>query len=390
MTGAVAADRSVTRGPSWSGPSRFERSLRVAAVIDTGAFSGPGRQLVAISHALKPLGVDVHVITFARDGAASRGFRAHLESEGVTHTVIRERGPFDPRVPVRLALAIRDLQPEVVQTHGYKASSYAWLLRHAGASWPWVAFFHGETHENAKIRFYNWLHLRVISRADQVITMTARHAPLVPHSHVGVIHNAVLELPVGTDVEFAAMLGRTAVPRPRLLVVGRLSPEKGVDVMLRALRILLDRGGTAGALVVGDGQERERLVALAASLNLSPAVAFLRTTPDVSAAYRAGDVLVIPSRSEGLPNVLLEALAHDLPVIATDVGAVREVLGESRAGIVVPPESPEAIAAAIPRALALRDDATARHDRQALVARFSLAARARQHVEVYRELLSRQ
>jgi glycosyltransferase involved in cell wall biosynthesis len=103
--------------------------------------------------------------------------------------------------------------------------------------------------------------------------------------------------------------------------------------------------------------------------------------------YAAVDALVIPSRSEGLPNVLLEALAEDLPVVATGVGGVSEVLQDPMAGLVVPPGDPEALADAMARVVEAGRTPAARQARRTCVQRFSLDARARAHVALYRELV---
>lgn len=390
---ATVASIGDVAGDLGARPAAAERkpdgiALRVAAVIDTRIVSGPGRQLAALAVALRAKGVELSVITFAR-GDGARPFPAYLADAGVPHIVIPERFPFDPALLQRLRRVLADLRPDVVQTHGYKPSTLLWVLRRWGARWPWVAFFHGATAENAKVRFYNWLETRVERTADEVVTMTTRQLGRGRNRHERTIYNAVLDLPPATDDAFVARVRDLALPKPRLLVLGRLSPEKGVDVMLEALALARRDGTRVGLLVVGDGPEHDRLVALADRLSLGDAVAFLPATSDVRTAYLASDAVVLPSRSEGLPNVMLEALAHDRPVLATDVGAVREVLGATRAGLVVPPESPEALAQALPRLLALGDDADARRDRQEVVRRFSVESRTAAHRRLYAEVLAR-
>jgi glycosyltransferase involved in cell wall biosynthesis len=388
MTVARPSQYPESSKPRVAGQSRSS-TLRVVAVIDAAAVSGPGRQLVALAQALPSLGVEVSVITFARDGGAEHGFREYLRDHRIHHEVIRERGLFYPGAVWDLAGRLSQLQPDIVQTHGYKPSVYAWLLRRIPRRWGWIAFFHGATNENAKVRFYNRLHDAVLGGADEVVVMASRHLARIGNAHVRVIYNAVLDLPAAEDATFRVTLRDLALPHPRLLVLGRLSREKGVDVMLRAARISTDRGIPVTVLVVGDGPERERLQGLAAELALSDRVAFLTSTRDVGAVYSACDALVIPSRSEGLPNVLLEALAHDLPVLSSDVGAVREVLGSTGTGVIVPPESPEDLAAAIPRVLAMRADPAASAARRAVIGTFSLVGRARAHLELYRDVLER-
>jgi glycosyltransferase involved in cell wall biosynthesis len=109
----------------------------------------------------------------------------------------------------------------------------------------------------------------------------------------------------------------------------------------------------------------------------------------VEALYSRLDLLVIPSRSEGLPNVLLEALRADVPVVATRVGAVPEVIDSPLAGVLVPPNDPIALADAIERSLRVGNRDEARAARREVAERFSLERRATQHLTLYADLLHR-
>jgi glycosyltransferase involved in cell wall biosynthesis len=119
---------------------------------------------------------------------------------------------------------------------------------------------------------------------------------------------------------------------------------------------------------------------------ISDRVHFLGPVEDVASVYRQLDLVVIPSRSEGLPNVLLEALQADVPVVATAVGAVPEVLTDADAGIVIPPGDPEVLAGAIRRALSVGRQASATRARAATAERFSLGTRVQRHLELYASL----
>jgi glycosyltransferase involved in cell wall biosynthesis len=140
-------------------------------------------------------------------------------------------------------------------------------------------------------------------------------------------------------------------------------------------------------VVVGDGPERSRLETLRNELGLDKVVHFIGAVAGASRLYGELDLLVIPSRSEGLPNVLLEALQADVPVVATAVGAIPEVMQETCAGIIVPPESPQHLATAIVSGAMLRAQHDSREARRAIVERFSLEARARAHIALYEELV---
>ncbi|MFL5733863.1 MAG: glycosyltransferase family 4 protein [Chloroflexia bacterium] len=137
------------------------------------------------------------------------------------------------------------------------------------------------------------------------------------------------------------MVGR----RPMAVTVGSLIDCKRQDRFLRAVARAREQvGGLTGALV-GDGPERERLKALASSLGLLPdGVLFLGRRDDVPAVLRSADMFVLSSESEGFPNVLLEAMAADLPVITTAAGDSGTVVQEGSTGYVVPIEDVEGMA----------------------------------------------
>jgi glycosyltransferase involved in cell wall biosynthesis len=366
--------------------------IRVAAVIDTREVSGPGRQLTALASCLASKGVEMLVITFHRVGRARAPFVDYLEHAGVRHTVIPENGPLDWRLVLRLRRVFARWAPDIVQTHGYKPTVLAYALRRSGASWPWIAFFHGATAENAKVKLYNWLDGRLLPSADRVVLMSRRHLDRLPRlrGKTRVVHNAAIALPPQprTSPPIPAFdRAHDDTVRPRIGVVGRLSPEKGVDVFLRACRELTRRGTPFSAIVAGDGPQRGELERLRDELGLRECVDFVGATSAVESLYASLELLVIPSRSEGLPNVLLEALRADLPVVGTDVGAIPEVLESPLAGTVVPPGSPAALADAIVRALPLKAEPAAREARHAVVERFSVERRATEHLSLYGDVL---
>ncbi|HST35101.1 MAG TPA: glycosyltransferase [Allosphingosinicella sp.] len=152
----------------------------------------------------------------------------------------------------------------------------------------------------------------------------------------------------GVDLDrFAPAAGKEQ--GARLIVVGHLIPRKGQDLALRALATLPE----ASLTLVGDGPERARLEALAHQLGLAGRVHFLGAQPHAAlpGLIAAANVLVLPTVSEGLANVWVEALACGVPVVTSDVGGARDVIDRPEAGRLVPRE-PEAIAAAVRALLA--------------------------------------
>jgi glycosyltransferase involved in cell wall biosynthesis len=167
---------------------------------------------------------------------------------------------------------------------------------------------------------------------------------------------AVPEIPNGVDT------GRFSPARRdgeicELLFVGRLAPQKGVDVLLRALA-LIPSGWRLR--IAGDGPERVRLADLAESLGLADRVDFLGWTQRdaLPGLYRSADVFVFPSYDEGMPNVVLEALASGLPIVATRIAGTEQLVAGGENGTLVPPGNPEAFAEALRPVIA---DAALRH-----------------------------
>jgi glycosyltransferase involved in cell wall biosynthesis len=371
--------------------------LRVAALIDAAQVSGPARQLTALAERLRDVGVDLRVVTFHRTGHPRSPFLDYLGRAGVPYTVIADEGPLDLRLLPRVRSALSAWRPDVVQTHGYKPTAIAYALRHTGARWPWTAFSHGATAENRKVELYNWLEQRFLGGADRVVVMSQEQRRRLARlgDRVRVLHNAAIPLPAddtATDDRAGWMgaLERVAggtSRAPVMGVVGRLSPEKGVDVFLRACRELIQRQTPFAAIVAGDGQEREKLERLSDELDLAGHVRFIGPVAAVQTLYKRLDLVVIPSFSEGIPNVLLEALRADVPVVGTRVGAIPEVLEDTRAGVTVQPGDPRALADAIAQGLLLKADASSRAARRVVTERFSPERRVQAHVELYDELV---
>jgi len=170
-------------------------------------------------------------------------------------------------------------------------------------------------------------------------------------------------------------------------VVGRLSPEKGVDLFLEACAVLVRKGIAFSAIVAGDGPGRARLEAQRARLGLETCVQFVGQVSNVDVIYDNLDLLVLPSRSEGLPNALLEAMRADVPIVATAVGAIPDVVGSSSAARLVAPGSVAALADAMERALIHGDPPEAQDARREVVSRLSLERRVEALVQLYRELV---
>ena len=190
-----------------------------------------------------------------------------------------------------------------------------------------------------------------------------------------VIHNAV-------DVA-AAPRSRHDRPAPRLIAVGRLKAPKDFLTLIRALTALPDV--PFEVLIVGDGPDREDLETEIRRLGLESRVRLAGERSDVAELLAGSDVFVLSSRSEGLPVSVLEAMAAELPVVASDVGGVSELVVDGETGMLVPPDNETALAAALGRLVENRElrKTLGAAGRARAGELFDLDAFRRAHVELY-------
>jgi L-malate glycosyltransferase len=198
--------------------------------------------------------------------------------------------------------------------------------------------------------------------------------------HEGVPARKIAVVPNGLDA--SRFLPRTPrARRRRIVVVANLRAEKGHDVLIDAAPAILRQRPDAEFEFVGGGGERDALIARARERGVLDRIAFAGHCADVAAKLASADVFVLPSRSEAFPNAVLEAMAAGLPIVASAVGGIRELLVHEQTGVLVPPDRPDALVQQICRLLdddaaagrlgqSARADARARYSFDRMVAQF--------------------
>lgn len=190
-----------------------------------------------------------------------------------------------------------------------------------------------------------------------------------------------MRLPAGR-----ARLGLAA--GPLLVAVGRLDPQKDLGSLLAALPEILPAAPAARLLILGEGPERAALEAAARGAGLGERVLFRGLVPDVVPYLQAADVFVLPSRAEGMPNALLEAMAAGLPCVSSRVGGALDLITPGRNGLLVEPGDPAALGAAVRWLLERPAEAAAlgRAARETVLEGYTLAAAAERYLAIYRGL----
>jgi glycosyltransferase involved in cell wall biosynthesis len=329
--------------------------MRILIFLDTDHVSGPARLAIDFCVEAQQRGHALLMLALVRGAVEPpNAFVAACAAAGVPVQVIHERRRFDPGVVRQFKAALQDFKPDVYQSHGYKGSMLGKFARRAGVAWQ--AVFHGFTWENWKVRLYHWLDVRWLRRAHEVIAVSRPFIEAlakggVRRERLRWIPNAIskatlLRTDSGEDLRTAWGLREGEV---LIGVLGRFSPEKAPDHFIRAFARIAPSQPALRAVLVGDGPLRESCLALARELGLAQRIVFPGFRSDLAAIYRAIDVLAIPSRSEGMPTVLIEAMLLGVPAISTAVGAVPDVIREGETGLIVPIGDEAALGAGLAR-----------------------------------------
>jgi glycosyltransferase involved in cell wall biosynthesis len=364
--------------------------------MEAASVTGPAKNLLGYCRWLQTpdglrTGLHLTVATFERGSGTGKAnaFVDAARSAGVDTYVIRERFRYDPGVVPQLRGILAQVKPAIIQTHNNKSHLLVRSLPAARAHRVWFAFHHGDTHTNLKQRAYNQLDRLTLRAAERVITVCQAFVPQlvsrgVNPSRIRVLHNPSAPARLIAAAERRKLREELAIGADEavILAVGRLSREKGQEHLIRALAQLPPAAGSWRLVLLGSGPDLERLETLAGALGVSRRILFAGFRADVASYYAIANAFALPSLTEGSSNVLLEAMAAGIPIVATRVGGNPEIALHDQTALLVPPADPTALADALMRLLTDRD----------LASRLTMAAQARATVEFseqcYRQRLS--
>ena len=321
--------------------------MKILHLISSGGMYGAEAVILDLSRGLRQSGHASLLGVFGNSPDEETEFKRRArETELETHTVLC-RKQLETSVPGQIRALVRSTGADVVHAHGYKADVYAFLALR-GSKIPLVSTCHTWYDNDLALRVYGFLDRLVLRRFAAVIAVSREvKASLlgagVAAERVHIIRNGISAAGYdGPPRTFA-----TSVEAPAIGLVGRLAPEKGVDIYLRAAALVHEHLPRARFRVAGDGPDRGMLEALLEELRLKDYVQLLGRQENMAAFFASLDLLVSASRQEGLPIALLEGMASGLPVVATRVGEVTEVVQPDVTGLLVEPEDPGALASAI-------------------------------------------
>jgi glycosyltransferase involved in cell wall biosynthesis len=343
----------------------------VARVIARLNIGGPAQNAILLAAGLDR----ARFVTTLVTGVVGRGegdFSGMAHARGVDPVVIPELGRAihparDLTALIKLVRLFRALRPDIVHTHTAKAGTLGRLAARFAKVPVKIHTFHGHVLEGyfsrPVTRAFLEVERRLARTTDRLVTVSPRLRAQLLAMGIG-RPEQVEVVPLGLDLE-RFRRARPASPTlrpslrltgdmPLLGIVGRLVPIKDHATLFQALALLRDEGPAVHLVVIGDGEERDRLEELAGRLGLGSRIHFLGWRVDLETILKELDVVICASRNEGTPVALIEAMAAGIPVLSTDVGGVADLVTHEETGWLVPSGDSEAMASAIRRLLSDR------------------------------------
>lgn len=369
--------------------------LHVRVVCGSGG--GPDKTILNSPRFLRPLGYD-SVCAYLRP-PDDHGF-ASIEQRAISAEAemlaVDDRGPFDPRVFRQLLKACRQHNVAIWHGHDYKSNFIGLLLRRFHKM-KLVSTVHGWVKHTRRTPFYYWVDRRCLRRYDRVICVSDDLLERCLEAGVKPERCATTQNAIDTELtkrsrsvaDAKSELG-FAAESPLIGAVGRLSDEKAFDVLIEAVAQLHAQGSQTHLAIAGDGDARTKLEAIIAEQNHPERFHLLGHRDDVTELYQAMDVFALSSLREGLPNVLLEAMALETPVVATRIAGIPRLIQDRRNGRLVEPGDAGPLAEAIGGLLNAPGEraALAAAGRKTIETDYSFQVRMEKMAAIYDEVLA--
>ena len=376
----------------------LESAIKVIFVITGSGVGGAEKMLYHTIKGLKPERYTAKLCSLKKKGV----FASRLEADGLEVYSLNMSdeatlaGWFDSlRALVQLAIYFLRERPAVVHSFLFRANIIA---RIAGYLTGVPVIISSVRVMGGEKQYHHFIDRVTAFMADHFVAVSngvkehILHTSHVAEDKVSTIYNGVV-VECSSTFDKTAFMSSVGLKNDEriLLTAGRLHRQKGYDHLIRAMPMVQSAFPGVKLLILGEGEEENNLKKLADSLELTEKVIFTGLRSDVDSLLHCIEIFVLPSRWEGLPNVLLEAMAAGKPVVATAVGGIPELVVQGVTGVLVPPQDTLALADAIKGLLSDEKRALAMGSagRQRVQQCFSMDAMISKTEALYQELLTR-
>jgi glycosyltransferase involved in cell wall biosynthesis len=366
------------------------------ARVVTGSGGGPDKTILNSPRFLEPLGYRMLCGYLTPPGDPGYAdIEAKAKKYATPLVTISDRGPWDWRIVRHLLRVCRDEKVAIWHGHDYKTNALGLLLCKFHRM-KLVTTVHGWVQQTARTPLYYRIDKWCLPRYERVICVSddlfaeCRKLGIAEEKYL-LVENAIDADEYRRSYSASAAKAKLGLPADAKLIgaVGRLSEEKAFDVLIRAVAPLIQNDPSIQLMIVGEGSERPQLEALVRELRLTERVKLPGWRSDVRDIYEAMDLFALSSRREGLPNVLLEAMALEVPVAATNVNGIPRLIRDGVEGRLVSPDDAAALRAALAELLSDRAKCAAFRaaGRHRVEEHFSFPARMAKLAAIYDDLL---
>lgn len=363
--------------------------------VVTGNGGGPEKTILNSPRYLTPFGIDSACL-FMRP-PNDPGFAA-LESKAATSGAeiigVDDTGPFDKNVVKQCIRICRERKVDIWHAHDYKSNALGWLVKRFH-DMQLVTTAHGWVRFTAKTPLYYWIDRLSMKRYDQVVCVSQDlHDRClgfgIPEDRLSLIDNGIVVNDYDTSPPTPQERQRFGFDSDYIVLgaCGRLSEEKGFDLLIRAVGQLVRSGHKVGLIIAGEGHLREELQKQIDERQLTNHIVLSGFLKDPRELYRAIDIFVLSSLREGLPNVVLEAMASKRAVVTTNCNGIPRLVTNGENGIVVDCDNEDQLYRGIRSYIESPQQATefAAAGRKTVEEKFNFEHRMAKMVGVYRSL----
>lgn len=365
--------------------------MKVLHLISSSGMLGAERVILELAEYLRKEGVDVTIGVFENKQNPNLELADYAREKSFDVQVFPCKGRLDKKTIHLIKNYIETEGVQILHSHNYKSNFYAW--RAINNNIRWVVTNHGRRF-GFRLSIYNLLDSLIVRRADRIIAVSEEIYKRIKAKGIGdgriyLVENGV-NLERFSKKVLDSLKESLGIKKEALVVgtIGSLSKEKGHLYLMKAIPKVVQKVPKTTFLLIGDGRERSFLEETTSKLNISDRVIFAGTRKDIPEILSILDLFVLPSLKEGLPMSLLEAQAAKVPVVATRVGAIPNVIKNGVTGILVPSKDSATLSDAIIQILSNKKFASEMAEKGFLRIRdhFSSEKMGEKYWSIYKEL----
>jgi glycosyltransferase involved in cell wall biosynthesis len=325
--------------------------MKILHLRSSNFYGGPERQIHFHARLAAKAGYEMIVGSFSENGNSPK-FLEVITADNIETQLFGVKNAYDFGAIGLVRKYLKENNIDILCTHDYR-SHFVGYRAVRGNQTGWVAFSRGWTKDSLRVRLYTWLEKFIIRFADHIVAVSKAQKMklvrlLISDLKITVAHNAI-DIDSFANIVKVDLRKRFNLPDDSIIVVagGRFSREKGQKYLITAAAQALKYDKRLKFIIYGDGPDYNKIADNVRKLNLNEQIICPGFEKNLLGCLKGADILVNPSLSEGLPNIVLEAMAMGIPVIATSVGGVPELIHSGVDGIMVPPGDSKAIALSI-------------------------------------------